>query len=801
MNKNIKRPEILAPCGNAACLYAAINAGADAVYLAGNAFGARAYAGNFNNEELVHAIEIAHLYGVKVYLTINTLIKNNEIKHIYNFLLPLYKAGLDAVLVQDFGIVRVVSKLFPDLPIHSSTQMNITSHYGACLARELKFERVVAARENSLNELYNMKESSGLEVETFVHGAMCFSYSGRCLLSSMAGDRSGNRGRCAQPCRKMYDGSYKLSMKDMCAITDLPMLLEKGVDSLKIEGRMKNEYYVASAVRCYKEIVDDIVNGCYKKEKAEKYRDLLADIFNRGGFSTGYFFKHHGNDMIDENISGRRGVKALKIKEVLKGKIRIKALTDINAHDDIAFLDDCYEEPVKLTTASFIKKGEEALLNCPGTKRLKSGDVGYRIRSEKLLTDIYENIINIDKKIDISYQVRIRKNEPLYIKAFAKVFNEEAIAEVKGDILEKASSRAVSNEDIISKLSKLGDTPFNPVSYEIENDDECFIRMSSLNQLKRDIASELEKNITKLKKRSYIVSGKDDQSNDNFKSVETDSINKDLINNKELYITISKKDQMTALMDYTLFSDDSECNVIIDDTLCSDDIEEGFIIDFITSLRERGIRSFIAMPYILRDEMDDLYIKKILDCIDKADGVYIRNIDSLALYRSYVRENGIKKDVILGATLYCYNDEAFREYYDLLKDYADHIIYELSYELSKEELRDLSLPSGAKCYTTFFGRIPLMVTAQMLTYDEISLTDELSNQFIICGNNRLGYNVILNKAPLSLNRYREDILNKGFIFTVESAEHMKDILDNFKNDSDILSKEGITTGHYNRPVL
>ena len=258
---------------------------------------------------------------------------------------------------------------------------------------------------------------------------------------------------------------------------------------------------------------------------------------------------------------------------------------------------------------------------------------------------------------------------------------------------------------------------------------------------------------------------------------------------------------MTALMDYTLFSDDSECNVIIDDTLCSDDIEEGFIIDFITSLRERGIRSFIAMPYILRDEMDDLYIKKILDCIDKADGVYIRNIDSLALYRSYVRENGIKKDVILGATLYCYNDEAFREYYDLLKDYADHIIYELSYELSKEELRDLSLPSGAKCYTTFFGRIPLMVTAQMLTYDEISLTDELSNQFIICGNNRLGYNVILNKAPLSLNRYREDILNKGFIFTVESAEHMKDILDNFKNDSDILSKEGITTGHYNRPVL
>ncbi len=793
---NIKRPEILAPCGNVSCLYAAINAGADAVYLAGNAFGARAYAGNFNNEELIHAIEIAHLYGVKVYLTINTLIKNNEIKHIFNFLLPLYKAGLDAVLVQDFGVIRLIKELFPDLPIHASTQMNITSHHGACLAKELKFERVVAARENSLDELFVMKERSKLEVETFVHGAMCFSYSGRCLLSSMAGDRSGNRGRCAQPCRKMYDGSYKLSMKDMCAITDLPALVEKGMDSLKIEGRMKNEYYVASAVRCYKDIVDDIINGCYKKEKAERYKNLLADIFNRGGFSSGYFFKHHGKDMIDENISGRRGVKALKIKDVLKGKIRIKALMDINAHDDIAFLDDDYETPVKLTTASFIAKGDEAVLNCPGTKRLKAGNVGYRVRSEKLLNDIYESIINTNKKVDISYSVKIKANEPLYISANAKVFGEDISAEVFGDVVDMASSKAVSNEDIISKLSKLGETPFNPVSYEIQNDDMSFIRMSSLNQLKRDLASALEKNIISLKKRTYDVPFAKESNN-----IIKDNIKHSLINNKDLYITISTKDQMEVLLNYDFSDFEEAVHVIIDDTLCSDDIEEIFITDYIAALREKNIRSFIAMPYILRDGMDDLYIKKILNCIEKADGVYIRNIDSFALYRSYALENGLKRDVILAASLYCYNDHAFKEYYDLINCFANQVIYELSYELSREELENLTLPDGTRSYTSFYGRMPLMITAQMLTYDEMQLTDELNNQFIITGNNRLGYNVILNKAPLCLNRYREDINDKGMIFTVESSLDMKNIIDNLKNNEDVLTKESITTGHYNRVVL
>ena len=194
-------------------------------------------------------------------------------------------------------------------------------------------------------------------------------------------------------------------------------------------------------------------------------------------------------------------------------------------------------------------------------------------------------------------------------------------------------------------------------------------------------------------------------------------------------------------------------------------------------------------------------MKKILKIIDKADGVYIRNIDSFALYRSYARENDIRKDVILASSLYCYNDEAFKEYYDLIREYSNEIIYELSYELSRDETDKLSLPSGTKSYMTFYGRIPVMVTAQMLTYDKMDLTDELSNQFVFTGNNRLGYNVLFNKAPLCLNRFREDIPDKGMIFTTESVVDMKNILDNLKNDEDVLTKESITTGHYNRAVL
>ena len=306
------RPEILAPAGTPAALLAAIRAGADAIYLGGSLFSARAFAGNFNQEELLKAIEDCHLFDVKLYMTVNTLMKEKEMSGLVSYMKPFYQAGLDGVIVQDVGCAKVLQEAFPDLALHASTQMSISSAYGAALLKAQGFKRVVPARELSLAELKEIKEESGIEIETFVHGAMCFSYSGKCLLSSFAGGRSGNRGRCAQPCRKCYDlldvgaQEYAMSMKDMCTLRILPDLIEAGIDSFKIEGRMKNPVYVASTVNAYKKARDyyleSVAGGTFDRKKYEDFiRPLekeLADIYNRGGFSEGYYYTEKGPEMM-----------------------------------------------------------------------------------------------------------------------------------------------------------------------------------------------------------------------------------------------------------------------------------------------------------------------------------------------------------------------------------------------------------------------------------------------------------------------------------------------------------------------
>ena len=256
MNNKHSKIEVLAPCGDYDILIAAVHAGADACYIGGNSFGARAYATNFDEETIKQAVTYAHLHGVKVYLTVNTLLKQEELPALYEYIQPFYEIGGDALIIQDLGVFSYVREQFPDIAIHCSTQMNITSRYGAEFMKQQGATRVVTAREMSLAEIRAIKEHVDIEVETFVHGAMCYSYSGQCLMSSLAGGRSGNRGRCAQPCRKCYDKSYLLSMKDMCALSLIPKLMDAGIDSLKIEGRMKSVHYVASVVSAYRKAID-----------------------------------------------------------------------------------------------------------------------------------------------------------------------------------------------------------------------------------------------------------------------------------------------------------------------------------------------------------------------------------------------------------------------------------------------------------------------------------------------------------------------------------------------------------------
>lgn len=289
--------ELLAPAGNLEIFKGVIESGADAVYVGGSMFGARAYANNFTEEELLEAIDFAHLRGVKVYLTVNTLIKNSEFSKLYDYLLVYYKRGLDAVIVQDLGVVKAIHEYFPSMEIHTSTQMTVTGADGVRFLSQFGVTRVVMAREVSLAEMKRIHEETGMELEAFVHGALCYSYSGQCLFSSILGGRSGNRGRCAQPCRLPYTvegkkDEYILSLKDMCGIKALDKLHDAGVYSLKIEGRMKQLEYACGVVKYYRSYIDS------KKPVSDADYDRIKELGNRCGFTDRYYFDHNGSDMV-----------------------------------------------------------------------------------------------------------------------------------------------------------------------------------------------------------------------------------------------------------------------------------------------------------------------------------------------------------------------------------------------------------------------------------------------------------------------------------------------------------------------
>lgn len=299
----MKKVELLAPAGNYDALRGAIKAGADAVYLGGNLYGARAYADNFTQDEICTGIHLAHVFGRRVYLTVNTLVKEKELDGLYNFLLPLYEAGLDGVIIQDLGVLRYVRRHFPDLLLHASTQMTLTGKGGVSFIKAEGVSRIVPARELSLEEIKRIKEETDIEIEAFIHGAMCYCYSGQCLLSSILGGRSGNRGRCAQPCRLPYRigeemSGYPLSMRDMCTISILPELIAAGIDSFKIEGRMKKPAYAAGVTAVYRKYIDLYYADNSNYVVSEEDIHMLKSLYIRSEIGDGYYKRHNGREMI-----------------------------------------------------------------------------------------------------------------------------------------------------------------------------------------------------------------------------------------------------------------------------------------------------------------------------------------------------------------------------------------------------------------------------------------------------------------------------------------------------------------------
>ncbi|MBP5292308.1 MAG: U32 family peptidase [Lachnospiraceae bacterium] len=446
--------ELLAPAGSDDSLRAAFRAGADAAYIGGTQFGARAYADNPDDEGLITAIDYAHLHGRRLYLTVNTLLKEKELEQeLHSFLYPLYKHGLDAVLVQDFGVLSFIKERYPLLPVHISTQMTVAGIYGARLAASLGAERLVLPRELSLDEIKEIHDAADIELETFIHGALCYCYSGQCLMSSLIGGRSGNRGRCAQTCRMPVNGKMLMNMKDICTLDILPMIVSAGVSSLKIEGRMKGPRYTAGVVSVYRKYLDKIIgkrHGAIADGNIAKFsardnwnvnpatgdnwtvdpadKDLLRELFDRGGFSKGYYLCHNGPEMIA--MSG-------------KPDRRIVDEEKLSCLDK--YLEGEIEEPLRGKLV--LRKGQSALL----TAELANFTRGSAGRT---------------------FEVTIRGAE-----------------------VQAAKSRPLTRSDVMKQMERTGGSGYRWESLDIDMEDGAFLPVSMLNALRREAFSGINKEI------------------------------------------------------------------------------------------------------------------------------------------------------------------------------------------------------------------------------------------------------------------------------------------------------------------
>ena len=463
--------KIVAPAGNRERFKAAISATADEIYLGLKGYGARRNADNFTLEELKEAIDYAHLRGSRIFLTLNTIMTNSEIEVLYPKLKELYNHGLDAIIVQDLGYADYLHKNFPSIEIHGSTQMTVANHYEINYLKELGFTRIVLPRELSFNEIKEIREKTDIELEVFVSGSLCISFSGNCYMSSFIGGRSGNRGMCAQPCRKEYktscgEKSYFLSPKDqLYGFDEIKKLQEIGVESIKVEGRMKDVSYVYETVNYFR----SLINGIDKEENTPK-------LFNRG-YSRGYFY-NNDKSIMNRDYSFNMGEK---IGEVF-GK-NIKLTDDVVAGDGITFVSKDYKSLGGTYLNKAASKNEKISLNFPdGTKYI------FRNFNKRLNDEISKKLKTTNKKLEINFEFEAKLNENLKLKIYLEDENKNRILEIQ-EISEiktqEAQKKSVTVDDVKEKISEIGDSEFSVKNIEVNIDENIFIPMSELKNLKR----------------------------------------------------------------------------------------------------------------------------------------------------------------------------------------------------------------------------------------------------------------------------------------------------------------------------
>ena len=505
MNK-IKKIELLSPVGDERGLKAAINAGADAVYFGAKSFNARKYAAeNFDDKAIENAIKFAKLRNVKVYITVNTLVYNDEIDKAILLIKNIYDMGADAIIVQDLGIIDIVRNNL-NIPMHASTQMSCNNTYSVKLLEKLGIERVVLARETSIENIKEIRKNTNIELETFIHGALCVSFSWQCAYSYLHGGRSANRGACAQPCRMEYSGGktdYPLSAKDLMTIDIIQNLIESGINSFKIEGRAKRSEYVAITTSIYRKAIDFALQN--KNIETEKYKESLIKIFNRGGFSEGYYY--NSKDIFENYKPNHNGEFIGKTTDYKKNKIYIKADKELNVYDGLSFgesgkigmqISDLYKDNIR------VKNGKGNLSFSAVLKNINVGDKVYRTTDKSQMdeaniiieSDNFKHLLNLNCIIDYDKKIKFKINSN---------YNEKLNLEYISDYLvEEAKNSETKESDIIKALSKTGGTVFKFENINIIiNFEKPFIPVKVLNEARRSIINSLEKILIQNRKIDY----------------------------------------------------------------------------------------------------------------------------------------------------------------------------------------------------------------------------------------------------------------------------------------------------------
>jgi putative protease len=865
--------EILAPAGSYEGMKAAMNAGCDAVYIGGNSFGARAYANNLEEETLLRAIDEAHIRDKSLYLTVNTLLKEKErVDDLYQFLDKFYLHGLDAVIVQDVGVMHFVHRHFPELPIHASTQTTITMAEGANLLKDIGVTRLVTARELGLEEIKEIRNNTNLEIETFVHGALCYCYSGQCLMSSMIGGRSGNRGRCAQPCRMPYQfhskdkllsnqkDSYLLSPKDINTIAIIPDLVEAGIDSFKIEGRMKRPEYAAAVSFLYRKYVDlyfslgkEDYNLFIQKNDFDKDMIMLQDVYNRGGFSEGYGLTYHGKKMMSMHRPNHSGVLIGEVKDIKGNQVSIAVKEEINAQDILEIRHQGEEEfeftvkdPHKigdiLRTNFGVRRDEkerkpnatdkrkddrskEFKQSGPQKKKivgpaLAIGDPVYRTKNNALLDRLGKEYLEKNLRLGIKGRLSAKLGQRLALTIAYK----EIQVSVYQDVVQEAVNQPITKDKLSASIEKLGDTLFYFEELEINSDQNIFVPVAWLNEIRRESISKLQEEIVKSYRRkdeTKLQGFKEFESHcetENIvtaagvkdKTIEDDSKVRKITASKDnmgMCISVQTDEQFKAALAI------KEISAIYVDF---DSYERSNILTMANAASQQGKEYYITLPHICRKSEYLRLKRELYEIIENKNiaGFIVKNFEEIAMLDSLKLVG--KVQIILNYNMYTYNSEA-KQFW---REKGIHH-FTAPVELNHQELRALTVTDSDMIV---YGHLPLMVSSQCL-FDNTGgcqkgkggeyqhaghLTDRLGKKFLVQANCRGCYNIIYNGQALSLLKQDKEIMslqpkNLRLDFTMETPEMMKQIVTAFvdtyyygKSNSIQLSE--YTTGHFKRGV-